>query len=73
MSSLIPLELQAKIESWRRRAATGELTLPEMKEAIIHLRAGRLSAANASATAKRKKAIVEIPKADDLLAEMGGE
>ena len=72
MSNPVPLELQAKISSWRLRAADGSLTLDEMKEAILHLRAGRVTAAAASATAKRKKAIVEIPKADDLLSEMEG-
>jgi hypothetical protein len=72
MSNPVPLELQAKIASWRLRAADGTLTLEEMREAILHLRAGRVSAQAASATAKRKKAIAEIPKAADLLDELEG-
>lgn len=72
MSSPIPAELAAKIASWRLKAADGTLELPEMKEAIIHLRAGRLASASAAPAAKRKKAIAEIPKAADLLNELEG-
>jgi hypothetical protein len=71
-ASPISPELQSKIADWRRKATEGTLTLPEMREAILHLRAGRVSAANASATAKRKKAIAEIPHAEDLLSELKG-
>ena len=72
MSSPVPLELQAKIASWRLRAAEGTLTLDEMKEAILYLRAGRVQAANASASAKRKKSIAAIPSASDMLSELEG-
>jgi len=72
MGNPVPLELQAKIASWRLRAAEGTLTREEMKEAIIHLRAGRVAAAAVSAPAKRAKAIREIPKAGDLLDELEG-
>jgi hypothetical protein len=70
MGSPIPLELQAKISSWRLRAAEGTLTIEEMKEAILHLRSGRVSAQAASGAAKRKKAIAEIPAAADMLDEL---
>lgn len=70
--SLLTPEAQQKIADWRRRAATNELTLEEMKEAIIYLRAGRLAAATQTAAAKRKKAIAEIPHADDMLGELEG-
>lgn len=74
MSNPIPLELQSKIASWRLRAAEGTLTLEEMKEAIVHLRAGRLSAATAAATAKRSSAAgtkkTVIGNSDDLLDEI---
>ena len=70
MSSPVSLELQQKIAAWRLRATEGTLTLEDMREAIIALRAGRVAAANASATAKRKKAIVEIPHALDMLNEI---
>ena len=72
MSNPVPLELQAKISSWRLRAAEGTLTLDEMKEAIKYLRAGRLNAAvaaSASAT-KRKAAIAAIPTADEMLNDL---
>ena len=74
MSNPIPLELQSKIAAWRLKAAEGTLTLDEMKEAIVHLRAGRLSAAVAASTAKKvsatgaKKTI--ISNSDDLLDEI---
>lgn len=72
MSSPVSLELQAKISSWRQRSAEGTLTLDEMKEAILYLRAGRVQAANASAASKRKKSIAAIPSAADMLSELDG-
>jgi rhodanese-related sulfurtransferase len=74
MSNPIPLELQSKIAAWRLKAADGTLTLDEMKEAIVHLRAGRLSAAVAASAVKKvsatgaKKTI--ISNSDDLLDEI---
>lgn len=70
--SVVPPELQSKIASWRHRAATGELTQEEMKEAIVWLRAGRLEAAKASQAARTKRAKAEIPNASALLGEMEG-
>lgn len=71
MSNPIPLELQSKIASWRLRAAEGTLTLEEMKEGVIFLRAGRLGAASAAAAAKRapsKKSAA--PSQDAMLDEL---
>lgn len=68
--SPIPADLQSKIALWRMKAVDGTLTQAEMKEAIIYLRAGRKASAEASAASKRKRAIVEIPAAEDLLADM---
>lgn len=64
-------ELNAKIAIWRQKQAEGTLTLDEMREAIIALRGGRVSASIASATSKAKKAPVVAPSADDLLSELG--
>ena len=74
MSGPISPELQSKIASWRLRAAAGELTLPEMQEAIVLLRAGRMSAASAAATAKRSTAArkTEAPSAESMLDELDG-
>ena len=72
MSSPITLELQAKIATWRLRVADGTITQDEMKEAIIHLRAGRLAAAQSAAASKRKASIAAIPAAADLLDELDG-
>lgn len=74
MNNPVPLELQSKIAALRLRAAEGTLTLEEMKEAIVFLRAGRLGAAVASqkAAATRKKAIAAIPDAADMLADLEG-
>ena len=70
--SVVPVLLQQQINDWRRRAAENTLTPEEMKAAIVFLREGRVNAAAASATAKRKTAIKVIPKAADLLAELEG-
>jgi len=70
VSSPISLEIQEKISVWRRKVADGTITEEEMKQAIVILRQGRLLAANSSAAAKRKKAVAEIPHADDMLADM---
>jgi len=72
MSGPVPLELQAKVASWRLRAAEGTLSLDEMKEAVAVLRGGRLSAATAAASAHRtaaKRAVA--PPAEDMLGELG--
>ena len=65
-------ELQAKIQLWRQKAIAGDLTPEEMAEAIIALRAGRVGAQVASEASKRKKAVAEIPDADDLVKELLG-
>ncbi len=70
MTSPISPEISMKVAAWRQKAAEGTLTLDDMKEAIIHLRAGRVNAANASAASKRKKAITEIPSAADMLSDL---
>jgi len=76
MSSPVPLELSAKIAGWRLRAAEGTLTLEEMKEAVIYLRAGRLSAAVSAATAKKVSASAakksKAPAQGDMLDELEG-
>ena len=69
MSTINP-ELQQRITLWRQKIADKTITQKEMQEAIIHLRAGRVAAAQASSASRVKKAIAEIPKADDLLAEL---
>lgn len=63
------LELQAKISSWRQKAAVGEMTEDEMREAIRFLREGRVAALNASKPGRAKAA--QAPAADDMLSELG--
>lgn len=65
-------ELLAKISVWRQKALDNTITLEEMKEAIIALRDGRISAAAASDTSRAKAAKVAIPSAADLLSELDG-
>ena len=69
MTSPVPLELQAKIASWRLKAADGTLTLDEMKEGIKYLRAGRVTAAAASKSTKKRSV---APPAEDMMAELEG-
>ncbi len=68
--SPIPPELASKIEYWKDHAAKGTLTLEMTKDFIKELRAGRMAAAQASAAAKRTKAIKDIPAAADLLGDL---
>lgn len=70
MTNPIPDELQAKISAWRRKAADDSLSIEEMKEAIVHLRAGRISAATASKSGKKKSV---APPADELMKELLGD
>lgn len=72
--SPVSFELSAKIAAWRLKAAEGTLTLEEMKEATKYLRAGRMQAgaAASASVAKRKKAIAEIPNAEDMLNDLEG-
>jgi hypothetical protein len=70
MTGPVSFELQMKLTEWRRRTAEGTITLDEMKEAVALVRQGRVAAAAASATAKRKVAKAAIPSADDLLDEI---
>jgi hypothetical protein len=64
-------ELQSKVLLWRQKAADGTLSIEEMKEAVLALREGRVSASAASDKSRAKKAAKAIPSADDLLNELG--
>ena len=66
------MDTLTKIAIWRQKAVDGTLTTEEMKEAILVLRGDRRGAAIASDKARKAKAGVAIPTADDLLAELGG-
>ena len=68
------VEYQNKTALLRIKAADGTLTLEDMREIIKILRQDRMAAGQtARATAaKRKKAHVEIPHADDMLADLEG-
>lgn len=72
MTAAMTPELQSKIAVWRQKAQDGTLSIDEMKEAIIVLRAGRVSASHASAAARQAKAKTNIPNAGDLLASLKG-
>lgn len=65
-------DLEAKIAVWRQQAVEGTLSPADMAEAIRVMRQGRVGAAIASDKARKSKAIVAIPSADDLLSELGG-
>lgn len=63
-------EMQAKVATWRAKAAEGTLPLDEMKEAILALRGDRKAASVSSEQAKRAKAKKEIKSADELFNEL---
>ena len=70
---MIPtLASQQRIALLRAKAAANQLTEQEMAEAIILMRAERVGAAVASETSRRKKAIAEIPDADEMLKDLMG-
>lgn len=64
--------LQSQIAEWRARCSGigAPMTQEEFKKALTLLRAGRVSAAVSSESARRKRAKVEVPSADDLLDQM---
>lgn len=67
------LDLQMKVEEWRRKAREGTLTLEETREAIKVLRAGRsLIAAATGGSKTNAKAKATKPSGDDLLSELEG-
>lgn len=67
-------ELQQRIAEWRLlvadKSTPDDVLRRVMREAVIALREGRVSAAYSSEASKRKKAVKEIPNADDLLSEL---
>lgn len=68
---MYPLELQAKINEWRQKAADGTMTEEEAIEAIAALRGGnRAAAAVGSVKAKEKKAVPDVGNMLDQLKGM---
>ena len=65
-------EHEQQILIWRAKAADGTLTLDDTRAYIKLLREGRVTAAASSDAAKRKRAVVAIPHADDALRELEG-
>ena len=65
-------ELTSKIALWRAKVIDNTITTEEMIEAVKALRGERLSAAQATSSARRTKAVKAIPNAADLLSELGG-
>ena len=71
-----PAEFQMKLAEWREKARQNQLTVDEMREAILFLRAGRVHAAATKAkratssprTLKEKAGEVD---SDSLLGELG--
>ena len=64
-------EINQRIQLLRQRMAANEpISMDEMKEAVAIMREGRLSSAYSADATKRKKAMVAIPKAQDMLSEL---
>jgi len=64
-------EIQSRISVLRQKSLDKTITIEEMREAIILMRSGRVGAAIASDTSRRKTAKKVVPSADDLLNELG--
>lgn len=70
--TLLTPELLSRFAEWRAKAAAGTLTQAEMKEAIIFMKAGRVSALTSSEQSRRKAARKEVKSADEMLNELEG-
>jgi hypothetical protein len=64
-------EIQVQIAIWRAKALEGTLTVEELKQSTAILREGRVSAATASTSARRKKAKAVILNVEELERELG--
>ena len=63
------MDIQTKVEIWRQKAAAGDLSIEEMREAIAYLRTMRESATIA---AKAKGTSKKVVNSEDLLNELEG-
>lgn len=66
---MISPELQSKMAEWRMKATANTLSLDEMREAILALRASRRSAADSKPSRTSK---TPARSADDMLNDLGG-
>jgi hypothetical protein len=70
--NVVPPDLQSRIKYWRSRSNSGEITLDEMKQAVIDLRQGRRTAAVAAEeSGKKSRSKKPAKSADELLKELG--
>jgi hypothetical protein len=66
-------EFSLKLATYRRKAADNTISLDEMREAVKLMRQGRVSAATASETARKRKVSAATPiDADAMLSELEG-
>lgn len=63
-------ELVSQIAIWRQQASEGNLTIDQMRQAVILLRGDRKTAAVSSDQARKQKARKEIKTADEMLKEL---
>jgi hypothetical protein len=63
------MDIQTQVEIWRQKAAAGDLSIEEMREAIAYLRTMRESATTA---AKAKGTSKKVVNSEDLLSELEG-
>jgi hypothetical protein len=63
-------ELLAQLSIWRSKSLDGTMTVDDMREAIIALRDGRVSACFASKAARVKVVKNPLPSAEDLLEKL---
>lgn len=61
------MDINEQVNIWRMKAAAGTLTLPEMREAIAHLRMNRTAATE---RAKKKGTSKKVVNSNDLLNEL---
>lgn len=71
MTQLLSPELQSRIELLRAKSLAGTLTIEEQREAIRHLRADRMAAAERGRTAAKRSAKPPARSATELLGALG--
>ena len=61
----LDVPLAVRLEEWRKKAAEGTMSTEEMREAILAIRAGRVSAQKTSSASKIRKGPVDVKALDD--------
>lgn len=65
-------ETQARLVILRQKSVEGTITMEELREGVLLMRADRVAGASASDGSRRAKAKAVVKSADEMLDELGG-